>query len=170
MQHTYRAGGKKCMEIDHFNPKKKRDFVQDYSNLFLSTRHCNGAKWDQWPQASEQKLGIRFLNCCQETDYGVHIFEDPDSHELVGVTPQGRFHVRACDLNAPHLVAERAERADLLQILNQKAVRLKRGWALPAEFLALTTIAQKMIPPIPYLTGRELEKHRARKAALATIA
>jgi HNH endonuclease len=170
MQHIHRAGGKKCMEVDHFNPKRKRDFVQDYSNLFLATRHCNGAKRDQWPRPSEQKLGMRFLNCCEETDYGVHIFEDPDSHELVGVTPQGRFHIRACDLNAPHLVAERAERTELWQMLSQEAVRLKQGWVLPVEFEALKTIAEKMIPRISYLTGPQLEKHRARKAALATHA
>lgn len=41
MQHTYRAGGERCMEIDHFNPTKRYDRTQSYHNLFLSTRHCN---------------------------------------------------------------------------------------------------------------------------------
>src|ERR1700690_2436329 len=106
MQHVDLAGGAKCMEVDHFNPHKKDDPIQDYANLFLASRHCNGSKRDRWPSNKDQALGLRFLNCCNEQDYGEHIFEDPDTHELVGVTPEGRYHVRNCDLNAPHLVRE----------------------------------------------------------------
>jgi hypothetical protein len=169
MQHTYRAGGEKCMEVDHFNPRRKSDFIQQYSNLFPATRHCNGAKRDQWPRPHERKAGLRFLNCCEEPDYGVHILEDPDTHELVGVTPESRFHVRACDLNAPHLVDERSERAELWAILSAKAVQLKQGWALPDEFQALKTMAERMIPLIPYLSGTALAKHRAKRAALIRL-
>ncbi len=31
-------------EVDHFNPNKKVDKIQEYDNLFPSSRHCNGAK------------------------------------------------------------------------------------------------------------------------------
>ena len=48
-QHLNRAGGLKCMEIDHFDPRLKNKFIQRYDNLFLSTRHCNGAKAQVWP-------------------------------------------------------------------------------------------------------------------------
>jgi hypothetical protein len=159
------------MEIDHFNPNKKRNLIQQYENLFLATRHCNGAKRDRWPSNKERQLGVRFLNCCEETDYGVHIFEDPQTHELVGITPAGRYHVRNCDLNAPHLVEERAERAKLWRLLEGIPVRIKQqGWSLPTEALALNDVADKMIPRIPYLSGKALEKHHARKKALAAIA
>ena len=110
---------------------------------------------------------MRFLNCCEESDYGVHIFEDPESNELVGVTPEGRYHIRNCDLNAPHLIEERAERPKIWGILKNKAVRIKKGWWLPEEFQTLRTMVERMIPPIPYLSGAALVKHRARKAAQA---
>ena len=64
------------MEIDHFDPRKKEDFIQQYENLFLAKRHCNGAKSKFWPSGAEQALGLRYLNPCREQDYGVHIFED----------------------------------------------------------------------------------------------
>jgi len=84
MQHTYRAGGATCMEVDHFDPRKKLDEIQKYPNLFLATRHCNGAKRDRWPNNHERKLGVRFLNCCSEVDYGIHIFEDQTPMNSLG--------------------------------------------------------------------------------------
>lgn len=169
MQHMYRTGGQKCMEVDHFNPRKKKDSIQQYENLFLATRHCNGSKRDRWPTNKDRQLGIRFLNCCKEVDYGVHIFEDPDSHEVVGVTPAGKYHVRNCDLNAPHLIAERAERAELRHILESRPVTIKGEWAYPVPAQDLKKMLEKMIPTIAYLSGEALEKHRARKKWLAEI-
>jgi hypothetical protein len=167
MQHTYRAGGKTNMEVDHFNPNKKADLIQYYNNLFLASSHCNRAKRDRWPTNKDRKLGIRFLNCCKEADYGTHIFEDPDTHEVVGVTSEGKYHVRNCDLNAPHLVQERAERADLWRVLNAQPMRLKQGWALPEETKLLRGAVERMIPRIPSLSGKHLAKQRAIKKALA---
>ena len=43
-----------------------------------------------------KKLGVRFLNPTKEQDYGVHIFEDAVTHELVGASPAGRYHLRCC--------------------------------------------------------------------------
>jgi hypothetical protein len=159
------------MEVDHFNPHKKKDSIQQYTNLFLATRHCNGAKRDRWPTNTERQQGARFLNCCDETDYDEHILEDPDTHEVVGVTPEGKYHVRNCDLNAPHLVEERAERARLWRLLEAQPMYLKTvGWALPEQAQALKDIAEKMIPRIRCLSGAALEKRRALKLALAAIA
>jgi hypothetical protein len=157
------------MEVDHFNPNKKNDWLQDYANLFLATRHCNGAKHNRWPSNKDRQLGARFLNCCKETDYGVHIFEDPDTHEVVGITPEGKYHVRNCDLNAPHLVEERAERANLWRLLEEKPMRVKSDWSLPVQFQELKVVVEKMIPKITYLFGEHLEKHRALKKALAAL-
>src|ERR1035441_6280578 len=49
MQHISRAGGPRNMQVDHFNPHLKKKVFQNYSNLFLSTSHCNGSKSDRWP-------------------------------------------------------------------------------------------------------------------------
>jgi hypothetical protein len=158
-----------CMEVDHFNPNKKDETIQQYANLFPATRHCNGAKRDRWPTNKDRKAGARFLNCCEEADYGVHIFEDPDNHELVGVTPEGRYHVRNCDLNAPHLVAERAERAKIRWLLEARPVFIAKGWSIPDQVVMLRAVLERMILPIPYLFGEALEKQRARKKALALL-
>lgn len=168
MQHTARAGGPKCMEVDHFNPNRKRDSIQNYSNLYPATRHCNGAKRDRWPKGKDRAAGMRFLDCCKEADFGLHIFEDPDTHELVGVTPPGKYHVRACDLNAPHLVNERRQRAEALRFLSSPLkIKMTKDWDLPEPAAQLQEFVREMIPPIPYLTGPELEKQRQRRAAMA---
>jgi len=169
MQHTYRAGGRKCMEVDHFDPRKKRDAVQDYNNLFPATRHCNGAKRNSWPNAKDQRRGIRFLNCCDETDYGVHIFEDPDTHELVGITPEGRYHVRCCDLNAKHLIEERSERHKLWELLRTQPVKIKSGWSLPLPAQAMKQVVERMIPIIPWLSGKDLAQRRVLRKAMAAL-
>lgn len=176
MQHTYRAGGRKCMEIDHFDPRQRSYLRQDYSNLFLATRHCNGAKRDRWESNKKRQRGARFLNCCEEMDYDVHILEDPDTHEVVGMTPEGRYHVRSCDLNAPHLVQERTQRAQMWELLESKPIQVKGEWSSSnAEHLLkyigeLKGVVEQMIPRIRYLSGEDLEKNRALKNALAEIA
>ena len=154
LQHVNRVG-LKLMEVDHFNPNLRGPARNDYSNLFPATRHCNGSKQDTWPDVHFTKLGARFLNPTKEHDYGVHIFEDPASHELVGTTPAGKYHIRCCDLNAPHLVLERAERARLRRILNDYPVTSKlplqiynQGQLLDASSV-LRAILQNMIPQIP---------------------
>ena len=168
MQHIQRAGGRRCMEVDHFNPKKKSHSIQEYTNLFLATRHCNSAKRNCWPTSKERNLGARFLNCCEEPDYGVHILEDPDTHEVVGLTKMGRYHVRNCDLNAPHLVAERAERAKLWRLLEIPATIEQYGPTVE-KIRAIREIAEGMIPQIPYLSGEALQKHRRQKEAVASF-
>jgi hypothetical protein len=112
---------------DHIDPRLKSKSIQSYKNLFLATRHCNGAKGDTWPTRAEQALGLRFLNPCAEQDYGEHIVEDARTHRLVGVTPAGRFHIRMLDLNAEHLVAERRERAKIRELLTRAVFTLKRS-------------------------------------------
>ena len=143
------------MEVDHFNPNLRGPARNEYSNLFPATRHCNGAKKDTWPDSHFTKLGVRFLNPTKEQDYGAHIFEDPTSYQLVGTTPAGKYHIRCCDLNAPHLVLERAERARLRKILHDYPVTarlpiqiLSQGQMLDASAL-LRAILTNMIPEIP---------------------
>ena len=141
------------MEIDHFDPRKKEDFIQQYQNLFLATRHCNGAKSKFWPSAAEQTLGLRYLNPCREQDYGVHIFEDPKTHLLVGITPAGKYHIRMCDLNADHFVAERRDRSEIWEML-RSAVTVKRNQMpqVAAELAeALRKQAGQMIQEFPHL-------------------
>lgn len=125
MQHQERAGG--LLEVDHFDPRKKKDLIQDYNNLFPASRHCNGKKSDHWPNHAEKVAGCRFLNPCEETDYGEQIFEDVVSHRLVGTTPAAKWHIRMCALNAHHLVAERKKRAEYWRLLNERCVQLSEA-------------------------------------------
>ena len=149
-QHVSRAGGPKCMEVDHFDPRRKKDVVQNYENLFLSTRHCNGAKRDR-PTAKERAAGLRFINPCKEWDYGKHLFEDPQTHRLVGVSPEGIYHIRCCDLNAPHLIDERRDRAYIRGL----GITVNHPGSLDASTDAIRALLAQvdlMIPAFPYLT------------------
>lgn len=114
------------MEVDHFNPKLTGAERHRYENLFLATRHCNLAKRDHWPTDEDLAAGIRFLNPCEEQDYGVHLFEDPATHELVGVTPAGRWHIEILLLNASHLVEERRRRTRFQQLQSGMAALVSR--------------------------------------------
>ena len=60
-------------------------------------------------------------------DYGEQIFEDPETHKLVGVNPAAIWHIRICGLNAEVLIRERSRRAGHLRYLREVAISLKRG-------------------------------------------
>lgn len=157
-QHTDRSLGERTMEVDHFNPTLVGAARNRYPNLFLGTRHCNASKSNIWPTKKDRKLGIRLLNPCKEMDYGVHVFEHPITHRLIGVTPSGDFHITACDLNATHLVSERTQRAAIHDLLFGTPVLIKReGSLLPADLLFQQF--EKMIPMIPYLSNDHPKYH-----------
>lgn len=152
-QHWKRAGGIKCLEVDHYDPRLKKRPKQDYYNLLLATRHCNGAKGEFWPTPSELAQGLYVINPCRETDYGHHVFEDPRHHRLWGATPTGIWHIRRLDLNAPHLVCERRDRAEIWRLLRQQyGVALRPGVSLnqfSQEMMPLWEVLQAMIPEWP---------------------
>ena len=122
MQHQSRSGR---LEVDHFDPRRKKDLIQSYANLFPASRHCNGKKSDKWPCKGERATGCRFLNPCEEMDYGEQIFEDPTTHELVGMTTAARWHIRVCGLNADHLTQERRRRAKHWRTIKGAIIKVK---------------------------------------------
>ncbi len=143
------------MEVDHFDFRQKKDLVQRYENLLLATRHCNGAK-QQKPTPRERAAGLRLLNPCEEWDYGKHIFEDPVTHLLVGVTPEGIYHIRTCDLNADHLVVERRDRAEIWMVLKRSIFTTKETMSSTNALdlvRALRGQVEKMIPELPLLNS-----------------
>ena len=143
----------KLLEVDHFNPNLKKDPIQKYDNLFPASRHCNRSKGSTWPTLKMEREGIRFLDCTKEIDYGTCIFEDPQSHELIGTTPAAKWHIHQLDLNAPFLVRHRRERAVLRQKIQECFVRLKKPIEDPKPFLDLIQEVRgkldDMIPEIP---------------------
>lgn len=159
MQHHVNAGGETAMHIDHFNPHLAKHLRNRYENLFLATAHCNGSKLDFWPSKSERRAGIRFLNPCEEHDYGVHLFEDPITFELWSDTPAGRYHIRVLKLNAPHLIRERRMRHEFRKTLDAKGTfefdgsmrelpDAVQGWQSAREWVesAIPVIVQKTRP------------------------
>jgi hypothetical protein len=151
MQHISRAGGIQNMDVDFFDPRRGKKGVVDYNNLFLASHHCNIAKGDFWPSKQELASGIRLLNPCEEMDYGVHIFEDPITHNLVGVTPSGRIQIRVLALNAPHLVEERRQRSELWATFTKlKAEAEAKNLSIAKGLLEqLEEVLRYSIPPIP---------------------
>ena len=157
MQHVDRIG-ERIMEVDHHNPTHKRDQVHKYSNLFPACRMCNGAKSDTWPTEEDREMGLRFLNPRKEQDYGVHIFEDPKTHELIGKTPAGIYHIENCDLNNPVLTQERAHRHKM-RLFMECSVIQKRVIPDTDDFVngidSLLEQIKLMIPPIPFDESKE---------------
>lgn len=148
MQHVDTIGDS-LMHIDHFDPRLKKRYKQPYSNLNLASGYCNLSKLTHWPKPREIALGVRFLNPCVEQDYGVHIFEDPISHELQGITPAGIYQILMCDLNARHFVLERHERSVLRSLLTGPG-RIKSNFTPAARAISeLRTQFERKIPPIP---------------------
>lgn len=137
------------MEVDHFDPTLKGHQRNAYENLFPSTRHCNGSKSDIWPSREAREQGVRFLNPCEEEDYGSQIFEDSRTHLLVGTTPAASYHIRVLGLNAPFLVNERAERAALIQLLNETIVTVSNSDQALRKVEEVREIVARMIPEIP---------------------
>ena len=150
MRYLPPLGGDLAMHIDHFDPRRKNDSRQSYSNLFLVDHVCNSAKSNTWPSNSQRKMGLRFLNCCEEMDYGDHMIEDPNTHELIGLTPAGRYQIAEIDLNAPYLVRERRQRFEIRAKLHSCPVIMKTQDCFPITCLTqLEQIVADMIPPIP---------------------
>ena len=115
MLHYLSGGGETAYDVDHFNPRKKKNKAQYAKNLLFVSRHTNSKKRDTWPTKEQLGSGVRFLNAYEEEDYGVHIFEDPETHRVWGSTPAGKYQVAMMDLNAEHLVVARRERSRFLE-------------------------------------------------------
>lgn len=141
------------MQVDHFDPRKKNDKVQVYANLFLSDAHCNGAKGDTWPAEEERASGCRFLNCCDEQDYDSVIFEDLNTHYLVGKTPAAKYHIEMIDLNDPGLVEARKYRFDLLARLEAINVSKSTDPKVRELYSVISEDVKRLIPPIKGLPG-----------------
>ena len=90
--------------------------------------HCAiNAKRKVWPKKKDLQNRRRYLDCCKETDYGVHLFEDRATGELLPLTPEGVYQLENCDLNNEWLKAKRRERTEDQKIL----AALKAGAASP---------------------------------------
>lgn len=157
MQHVKHLGGSGGLHVEHFDPNLKKEHVQTYENLFPVSQPCNSAKGKKWPTEEEQKSGLRFLNCCQEIDYGEQILEDPETHQLVAVTPAASFHLRHCGLkggiSGEYFRKAREERARLWKLLGEYGVTPENAESFePPEAIvkSMAELVRKMIPLIPY--------------------
>jgi hypothetical protein len=147
MQHHSRAGK---LEVDHFDPRLKKELWHHTDNLLPASRLCNNKKGTHWPKKEEELAGCRFLNPCLEQDYGEQIFELPDCHILIGTTPAAKWHIRMCGLNAPNLIDERKRRALHLQRLEAMPITVKKDSEQIKELISsLRNEVELMIPVIP---------------------
>ena len=138
------------MEVDHFNPRLKGEARHRYNNLFLACRVCNNSKSDSWPTAKETAAGIRLIDPTVEGDYGVQIFEDPITHELLGTTPAARYHIDIMDLNAESFVFERRCRSEAGELMKTKPARILGDLSQVREAIRVfRQLIERWIPPIP---------------------
>lgn len=152
MLHKDMGGGESALDVDHFDPRRKSDYLQRYSNLFPASRHCNGKKQNAWPNKEMQAAGIRFLDCTNEHDYDVQILEDPATHRVFGITPAGRYHVRVLDLNAEVFIKHRKMRTDLRIFLTETplVIKPKSLEQLRSAIQLAKNIQDLMIPEIRF--------------------
>jgi hypothetical protein len=104
--------GNETIEVEHFDPRRidgKKN--HGYENLLPVFGPCNRSKSNKWPSAAAESAGIRFLNPTVEKDYGIHLFEDPQSHKIIAVTPAGKYHLRNLALNTEYLILKRKHRS-----------------------------------------------------------
>ena len=136
--------------MDHFDPRKKNDLIQEYENLFPASRQCNQKKSNLWPTAKEAAAGCRFLNPCEEMDYGEQVFEDPLTGQLVGTTVAARWHILICGLNSQRFINERFRRAGYWNQIKRNPIRVKRRSADLVELIqSFRNEVALMIPEIP---------------------
>jgi hypothetical protein len=148
-RHTFFTGLSN-MDVDHFNPRFYGDRRHQYDNLMWCTHICNVAKSDKWPSKEQERKGLRFLNPCEEWDYGDHIAENPITHELIGKTPAGRYHIRMLRLNDDSFVWERKTRAEFLKELDSPKLLLGSFEEVRSKIADLRRQIEIFIPPIPY--------------------
>ncbi len=142
------------MQVDHFNPKLKNAARHRYKNLMLACVRCNLEKSDLWPTRAEIRNGLRFLNCTEEQDYGVHIFEDRSTGRLYGKTPAGTFHIDVSDLNSPYFQRRRRERSDLSLLMATGAMFRDASFAtMQTQIATFTRMFANEIPEFPAWIG-----------------
>lgn len=138
------------MEVDHFNPTLRGPARNSYDNLMLATRHCNLSKRAAWPSKEQQSLGLRFLNPCVEQDYGKHLFEDPETNELIAATMEGSYHIDMLDLNNPTYVWERRMRARYCRLKREDPKLLTGSFEEIGNAIAFVeSMMSLFIPEIP---------------------
>jgi hypothetical protein len=156
MIHKSNAGGSMGIHIDHFNSTLLGRRRHAYKNLFPSAGSCNITKLDNWPTDAQLKKGLRFLNPCEEHDYGKHIFEELESGYLVATTRAGFYHIVYMGLNDSHFVDNRLERTQFHKRLDADFLILKKSDADPRDLAAAKRIfdtlkgaVERAIPKIP---------------------
>lgn len=144
-----RETGKETIEVEHFDPRKidgKKN--HKYDNLLPAFGPCNRSKSGKWPSPEAAAQGVRFLNPTVERDYGVHLFEDPGSHKIVGVTPAGKYHVRQLALNTEYLIRKRKNRS-MAKVVREQ-IGLIQGLSVytEAQLRVILGDAESAIPEI----------------------
>jgi hypothetical protein len=143
-----KAIGDVAMHIDHFDPRKKTKYIQDYYNLLLSHSHCNLSKGDFWPNPRQAAKGFRVINPCAELDFGQHVFECPATRKLWGATPDGRFHIVQLDLNNEYFVGLRKERAKIEAQLTHRSMTARTRSSI-SELESLIATLKSMLDFLP---------------------
>ena len=149
-----KVSGKTAMCVDHVNPTLAGRKKHVYTNLVPAVSQCNGKKLANWPTKDDRKNGIRFLDPCSEQDYGEHLFEDPETHELVAASAAGQYHIDMLDLNAETFVWERKARADFALLSGSGAKQFSGTFSqIKSKVVGMMDIVANsfdfFIPPIP---------------------
>jgi hypothetical protein len=121
--------GDEVFEIDHFKPRRFKELVARYQNLYYSCQKCNRYKSDTWPSDTELSEGFRFSDPCAEDMYVEHFRETADG-QLEALTNCGRFTYGRIRLYRPDLVKWRQAR----RVVSEELPTLESALARLREF------------------------------------
>jgi len=105
--HERAYGLKRSMSIDHFRPKAQfKHLIAEYANLYYCCGPCNDRKSDHWPDATQRRRGMRFVDVCQDHwDDHLEVVNDM----IAARTSAGRYTLEKLKLDRPAL-AQRIRR------------------------------------------------------------
>jgi hypothetical protein len=116
--------GEEMFEIDHFKPRRFKELVANYENLYYSCQKCNRDKSNTWPSDEEFSGGFRFSDPCTEDMYLSH-FREAANGELEALTNCGQFTCDHIRLYRPTLVKWRQEK----RIASEEIAKLETALA-----------------------------------------
>lgn len=99
--------------VEHFRPEHPfKNLRNSYGNLYWACPDCNGAKSDTWPLSTEEVLGYRFLDPCEDC-FSDHLAIV--GTEVKALSRAGQYTIDVLDLNSPIHIYRRQRRQKALK-------------------------------------------------------
>lgn len=136
--HESAYGLRRSMSIDHFRPKALfGNLITEYSNLYYCCGPCNDRKSDHWPDATQQKRGMRFVDVCRdEWDDHLEVIQDV----IAAKTRAGQYTSEKLKFDRPGLVRRIRNLRFAIEQAERELSRIDRIRQRDGSFLSADTL------------------------------